>query len=159
MNYEKDVAVAVWQATTLLHSDQPDVAEAVCTVMASMLDPDMETNLWTVEHCSPSAHATVGALRAHFLGAGLTEAERRHIDFELSRYLRARSRRSVFPLRGQWVHCPSKTRRMKGLRLAQGKAPYPLKWVTHHATRVAEPNPARWRRFWRGDTEPTRRIT
>lgn len=98
MNYEKDVAVAVWQATSMLHSNQSDDAEAVCTVMLSMLDPDMVTNLWSVEHCSSSARAAVGALLAHFLGAGLNEAERRHIDFELSRYLRARSRRGVFSL-------------------------------------------------------------
>lgn len=98
MKYEKDVAVAVWQATSLLHSDQPDAAEVVWTVMSSMLDPDMVTNLWAVEHCSPGARAAVGALLAHFLGAGLNEAERRHIDFELSRYLRVRSRQRVFPL-------------------------------------------------------------
>lgn len=40
MNYQAGLMPPVWQASQLLHSNQPDVAETVCNFVAAMLDPD-----------------------------------------------------------------------------------------------------------------------
>lgn len=104
MNYQTGLMPPVWQASQLLHSKQPDVAETVCNFVAAMLDPDMVTSLWSIPHCSQDVRNVLAELGRHFMMGSLSDQERDYLVSSLNSYLRSRGHTDWFATEGDGVH-------------------------------------------------------
>ena len=104
MNYQAGLVPPVWQASQLLHSKQPDVAEMVCNFVAAILAPDMLTNLWSIPHCQPEVRNVLAELGRHFMMGSLTDQERDYMVSSLNSYLRSRGHGDWFAAKGDGVH-------------------------------------------------------
>ena len=104
MNYQAGLVPPVWQASQLLHSKQPDVAEMVCNFVAAILAPDMLTNLWSIPHCQPEVRSVLAELGRHFMMGSLTDQERDYMVSSLNSYLRSRGHGDWFAAKGDGVH-------------------------------------------------------
>jgi hypothetical protein len=104
MKYQANLMPPVWQASQLLQSKQPDVAETVCDFVAAMLHPDMVTNLWSIPHCSHDVRNVLAELGRHFMMGALSDQERDYLVSSLNGYLRSRGHTDWFATQGDGVH-------------------------------------------------------
>jgi len=104
MNYPTGLMPPVWQASQLLRSKQPDVAETVCNFVAAMLAPDMATSLWSIPHCSQDVRNVLAELGRHFMMGSLSDQERDYLVSALNAYLHSRGHTDWFATHGDGFH-------------------------------------------------------
>ena len=104
MKYQTDLLPPVWQASQLLHSNQPNVSETVCDFLAAMLHPDMVTNLWSIPRCTPEVRNVLAELSRHFMMGALSSKDRDYLVSSMNGYLRSRGHIAWFFTQGNVIH-------------------------------------------------------